>query len=67
MKHQINVTVIEKYLKTHKLSKRKFCRLCKISPSTLNKILNGDYHFYISNLWKIANFMGVPFAEMFTA
>ena len=34
----IKTELIEKYLQDNKLSKTKFCKKCKISPSTLKKL-----------------------------
>ena len=67
MKNQINVEIIENYRLQHKLSKREFCKLCKISPSTLQKIERGDYRFFVHALWNISKAIGVPFSEMFVA
>ena len=67
MKNQINVEIIENYRLQHKLSKRQFCKLCAISPSTLRKIVNGDYRFFVHALWKISKTINVPFSEMFVA
>ena len=39
MKNTIKTEIIEKYMNENKLSKTKFCKMCKISPSTLNKIM----------------------------
>ena len=42
MKKYIKTELIEQYLKENKLSKAKFCKRCKISPSTLTRILNNQ-------------------------
>ena len=67
MKNQINVEIIENYRLQHKLSKRQFSKLCAISPSTLRKILNGNYRFFVHALWKISKTINVPFSELFVA
>jgi len=55
----VKTDVIENYLKENKLSKSKFCKQCKIGYRTLSKILNRDYSFKLSKLFKVANAMGV--------
>ena len=55
----VKTELIEKYLKDNNLSKTKFCKMCKISPSTLNKIMNNDGHFRITALFKIARVMNL--------
>lgn len=38
MKNTIKTELIESFIKDNNLSKSKFCKMCKISQSTLNKI-----------------------------
>ena len=56
-KKTIKTDLILEYLKVNNISKNKFCKECKISDSTLNKILNGDDNFGIIALFKIARLM----------
>ena len=55
----VKTELIEKYLRDNNLSKRKFCKICKISTSTLNKIMNDDGHFRLTALFKIARVLGI--------
>ena len=52
----VRIDLIKDFIKTNNLSITKFCKLCKISPSTLYKIFNGK-DFIIVALYKIARVM----------
>ena len=65
MKNTIKTEIIEKYMNENKLSKTKFCKMCKISPSTLNKIMTNDDKFGIIALFKIARVIKVQVYQMF--
>lgn len=65
MKNTIKTEIIEKYMNENKLSKTKFCKMCKISPSTLNKIMTNDDNFGIIALFKIARVIKVQVYQMF--
>lgn len=65
MKNIIKTEIIEKYMNENKLSKTKFCKKCKISPSTLNKIMTNDDNFGIIALFKIARVIKVHVYQMF--
>ena len=65
MKNTIKTEIIEKYMNENKLSKTKFCKICKISPSTLNKIMTNDDNFGIIALFKIARVIKVQVYQMF--
>ena len=65
MKNTIKTEIIEKYMNENKLSKTKFCKMCKISPSTLNKIMTNDDKFVIIALFKIARVIKVQVYQMF--
>ena len=65
MKNTIKTEIIEKYINENKLSKTKFCKICKISPSTLNKIMTNDDNFGIIALFKIARVIKVQVYQMF--
>ena len=47
MGNLIKTEIFENYMKEHNLSKNAFCKLCKISPSVLKKIMNNQNNFYI--------------------
>ena len=61
----IKTEIIEKYMKDNNLSKKKLCQLCKISPSTLSKIMKNDRNFGIIALFKIARVMNIHIHELF--
>lgn len=44
---------VEKYLKDKQLTKKEFCKTCKICVATLNKILNNDDTVKIFPILKI--------------
>ena len=54
MKNTIKTEIIENFMLENKISKSKFCKMCKISLSTLNKIMTNDDNFGIIELFKIA-------------
>ena len=62
--NQINVQLIEDFIKKNHLTKTSFCRLCKISLSRLHSILSGK-DIYISALFRIANIMNIRVCELF--
>lgn len=64
MKDTINVTMIENYRKENNLTKTSFCKLCKISVSTYNKILKGE-NFNATALFKIARVLNVHIHQLF--
>lgn len=64
IKNCINKELIEGYIKEHNLTKTKFCKMCKISYSTLTRILN-DYDFYLIALFRIARVMEVEVYNLF--
>ena len=64
MKNIIKTELIEKYLRENNLSKARFCKICKISPTTLKNLMtNGS--FRISAIFKVAKVLNVPVHEMF--
>lgn len=66
MKNKINVDMIKNYLTENKLSNTAFCKVCKISPSTLNKIISNKDNFRIIALLKIARVIKVQVHQLFT-
>ena len=52
MKNTIKNELIENFIKENNLSKSKFCEMCKISQSTLNKIMTNSENFRIIALFK---------------
>ena len=65
MKNTIKTELIETFIKDNNLSKSKFCKMCKISQSTLNKIMTNNENFRIIALFKIARFLKIQVFEMF--
>ena len=65
MKNKIKSDLIENFIKENNLSKRKFCEMCKISQSTLNKIMTNSENFRIIALFKIARVLKIQVFEMF--
>lgn len=47
MKNTIKTELIENFIKENKLSKNKFCEMCKISQSTLNKIMTSNENHFL--------------------
>ena len=65
MKNMIKVEIIEKFMLENNISKTKFCKMCKISPNTLNKIMSNDFNFEIIALFKIAKVIKIEVYQMF--
>ena len=65
MKNKIKVELIENFIKDNNLSKTKFCEMCKISQSTLNKIMTNSENFRIIALFKIARVLKIQVYQMF--
>ena len=65
MKNTIKTELIENFIKDNNLSKSKFCKLCKISQSTLNKIMTNSKNFRIIALFKIARVLKIQVYQMF--
>lgn len=65
MKKIIKTEVIENYLKDNKLSKTKFCKMCKISLSTFHKAMSNNLNFGIVAMFKMARVMRVELKELF--
>ncbi len=64
MENVVNVQKIKRYVEKNSLTKSSFCKLCKISVATLNRIYGGK-DFYLCALFKIAKAMGVRVCELF--
>ena len=65
METLIKIELIENYIKKNKLNKKAFCKACKISLSTLNKILKNNFNFDATALFKIGKLINVQVCEMF--
>ena len=64
MNNAVNTTIINSYIEANKLSKAKFCKLCKISIYAFNKIMTGQ-DFDIINIFRIAKAMNIRVCELF--
>ena len=65
MKNTIKTELIENFIKDNNLSKSKFCEMCKISQSTLNKIMTNSENLKIIALFKIARVLKIQVYHMF--
>lgn len=63
MYNAVNTTIIDSYIKANNLSKTKFCKLCKISVDTFNRIIT-NRDFYLVSLFRIAKTMNVYLCEL---
>ena len=64
-KNVLRTDLILKYMEDNNMSKNKFCKMCKISPSTLRLILAEEDSFGIIALWKIARVMNIQLSQFF--
>lgn len=65
MKNTIKTELIENFIKDNNLSKSKFCKMCQISQSTLDKIMTNGENFKIIALFKIARVLKIQVFEIF--
>ena len=65
MKKVYNVDLINNFLWENKLTKKEFCKMCKISSSSLSKILNNELNIGIIVLFKIARVMNLEIKDFF--
>lgn len=64
MVNEFKSEIIENYLKENKISKSKFCKMCGISPCTLNRIIKNK-NYKIIALFKIARVIKIQVHKMF--
>ncbi len=62
---KINTKLILDYLQENKMSKSKFCKLCKISNVTYEKMMTGSLDFGVVSLFKVATVLNRQMHEMF--
>lgn len=62
---EMNVSLIETYMKENKLSKSAFCKKCKIGYHTLQKIFSRDFSGNILVLFRIARTLNVGIKDLF--
>lgn len=65
MGNKINTDLIERFMRERSLSKAQFCKMCKIAPSTFNKIMKNDHDFYLNALYRIKKIMQIQLFELF--
>lgn len=65
MTYKIKTEIFESFIKENNLSTAQFCKMCNISPCTFKKIMNNDFHFCISALFKIEKMIKVQVFQMF--
>lgn len=61
----IKIEIIEKFMLKNNISKTKFCKECKISLKTLNKIMANDFNFKTVALFKIAKVIKIEVFQLF--
>ncbi|HBB45216.1 MAG TPA: hypothetical protein DCZ34_03750 [Clostridiales bacterium] len=64
MQIMIDVDVLKKFMEENKMSKSEFCQKCKISPITLQKILNKKKSLRFNTIFKIARYMNIKTSEL---
>lgn len=65
MKNKIKVEYITNYLKENAMSKSEFCKRCKISNYSFNKIMSNEDNFSLITLFKISQFIKVEMIKFF--
>ena len=65
MKNLIKTEIIENYMQKNNISKARFCKLCNISVSTLNKILCNNTNIELIALFRIAKVIDLQVYQMF--
>lgn len=61
----IKTEIIKNFMLENNISKTKFCKLCKISTGTFNKIIANEFNFEITALFKIARVIKIKVYKMF--
>ena len=61
----IDYKKIEKYLKENKLTQKEFCKICKISLSSLRKMKYGANDFYIETIFRVCKVIKCNLFEIF--
>lgn len=65
MSNIINTEIIKNYMEENNLSKRAFCKLCKISPATLERILMNKDSVRLMVIFRIARALKTPVYKLF--
>ena len=56
--------LIENYIKENKISKIEFCKRCKLSIGTLNKVLSNQLNFKLNAIFKIARVLNIEIKDI---
>jgi len=64
-KEKLRTDLINRYMKENNITKREFCKLCKISHSQLKRMYKNDFDFYIESLYKVCKILNVELKDMF--
>lgn len=66
MENNINIALIESFIKENNLTYFDFCKICQIAKSDLEHIFNGSLDFDVIILFKIAKKLKINIHELFT-
>ena len=64
MKIKLNINLIENFIKEKKITKTKFCKMCKISYSVYLKIMQNNLKIRLINIIKIANLLDLKIEKL---
>ena len=64
-KSGIDTEFLENYLKDNKFSKTAFCKKCKITAKTFEKIMSGQTNFSLVAIFRIARALDIDFRVLF--
>lgn len=65
MKTVININLIKDYIKDNNLTNPEFCKLCKISALTFERIMKDDLEVDLTAIFRISRILDVRLCEMF--
>jgi len=63
MENIINYKVIEEYLKYNNMTRKEFCAMCKMSPTTFSKIVCGE-NVRMDTIFKVAKKINCHIREL---
>jgi len=61
---KFNTKLIDDYLEQHNITKKEFCKLCKISFLTLEKLYSNDLDLLASEFLRVIKVLGVLPSEL---
>ena len=64
MERMLRAELIEEFMRAHDLSKHAFCKMCKICPRTLRRIMNNE-DINLLSIFKVAKVMQISVFELF--